>query len=294
MPNKSVAVCIVNYNSYKDTIECIESLLLPTEAEVSIVVVDNCSTNESVTMIEEYLKQQQIDFYLYHHSQNKVSPQSKHKIYLIQSSVNGGFSYGNNIAIRWVKNYLDTDYILFLNNDTVVPVGFMDILLREYAIKQAITKSKIALGATEINYFTKQYSHSGLQYLNLPTGLVFGKPLPPYFKYICGACLLVDIDAPPMDEEYFLYFDDVEYSKMLKNNSYELYATDKTHYFHKISATTSKMKSTLNFQFASLWRFFGKHYPLYMRIVFITRRLQYFIKNQKEKNRVLLDTFKNR
>ncbi len=292
MPNKSVAVCIVNYNSYRDTIACVGSLLLPSDAEVSIVVLDNCSTNESVEMIEQHFRQRQVDFFV-PNSENNIPQQSKHAVYLLKSDVNGGFSAGNNIAMRWVKKHLGVSHILLLNNDTIVPEGFVDKLLEQYDIRQSKSEHKIALGVTELNYFTKRHNHSGFQYLNLLTGLAFGKPIPPYFKYICGACLLVDKDAPLMDEGYFLYFDDVEYAKILRKNNYKLYSANNIYYLHKVSATTSQMQSTLQIQFTSMWRFFNKHYPLCLPIVFLMRRLQYFLRRERDKNNVLTDTFKN-
>lgn len=48
----SVFIIIVNYNGWKDTIECLESLQNVTYPNYRIIVVDNNSTNSSL----EYIK----------------------------------------------------------------------------------------------------------------------------------------------------------------------------------------------------------------------------------------------
>ena len=52
----SVAVCLLNYNSFEDTIECVDSLIAQKGVAFSIIIVDNCSTNNSVLEIEKYLE----------------------------------------------------------------------------------------------------------------------------------------------------------------------------------------------------------------------------------------------
>lgn len=290
----SVAVCLLNYNSYKDTIECLDSLLIQVDVEYSIVVVDNCSTNESVVEIEKHIKGK-VDYLCIDWNNVKKSEiNSESSLFLIKSNVNNGFGSGNNIAIQFVQHYLNCDYIMLLNNDTIVPENFLNIMLQEY--QRFITKkaNKIALGTQEMDYYTDKRRHQGFQYLNLLTGLTFNKNIFPCFKYICGACIMLDKDAPLMDEEYFLYFEDADYAKILKAHNYKLYVVNKTYYKHKLSATTEKHDRKTEIYFESMWRFFKKHYPLYVPFLLVVRYLIHLFSSSKKNNKFLLKTYKSR
>ena len=50
----SVFIIIVNYNGWKDTIECLESLQNVTYPNYRIIVVDNNSTNSSLEYIKKW------------------------------------------------------------------------------------------------------------------------------------------------------------------------------------------------------------------------------------------------
>ena len=101
----SVAVVLLNFNNYKDSVECIQSLLAVDYEELSIVLVDNKSTDDSFKLLTN------------DYSNNE-------KVTLLQSGQNKGFSFGNNIGIvHSIRE--EFDYIMLLNNDTVVDGGFL-------------------------------------------------------------------------------------------------------------------------------------------------------------------------
>ena len=104
----SVAIILVNYNGYQDTAECIQSLSRIEYEEYEVIVVDNCSTDNSY--------------------ENLQMLQDSEQFVLLKSDENRGFSAGNNIGIRYAleKHF---DYILLLNNDTTVTPQFLIKLL---------------------------------------------------------------------------------------------------------------------------------------------------------------------
>ena len=69
---------------------------------IKIVVIDNNSTNDSYNIIKN----------------------SFDNIAIIKTSVNDGFSYGNNVVINYALSN-GADYILLLNNDTMVEADFI-------------------------------------------------------------------------------------------------------------------------------------------------------------------------
>lgn len=99
-----LVVIILNYNT-KDLLEnCINSVLnQQTKERIKVVVVDNNSSDQSASMVEQKFPQVEV----------------------IKSSVNGGYSTGNNLALKSING----DNYLLLNSDTVVSKGALQILL---------------------------------------------------------------------------------------------------------------------------------------------------------------------
>jgi len=105
--NPRVSIIILNWNGLEDTIECLESLRNITYQNYEAIVVDNGSAGEDVAVLR-------LKFWEY--------------IHLIENDRNYGFCEGNNIGIRYaLKN--ETDYVLLLNNDTIVAPDFLSQLL---------------------------------------------------------------------------------------------------------------------------------------------------------------------
>jgi len=278
----SLSICLLNYNSFSDTIECIDSLLNQTIIDFDIIVVDNCSTNNSVHNITAYFSDKEISYTFYNHKNyqfSSVTSESNQKtnVFLIATDVNEGFSSGNNIAINFSKSYLQNSILLLLNNDTVVDSDFVRLMIEEYQGFQKRFQTPLALGAMEKSYFTSQKTHTGFHYLHLPSGLALPKAIFPSFKYICGACLMTDINAPLLNESYFLYYEDADYSKQLIRNNYKLFTTHKVSYYHKISSSMTDNKLMINYQFESMWKFYKTYYPYFIPVVCLSRTIQYLI-----------------
>ena len=106
---KSVAIVILNYEAYRETEKCVDSILDKKLDVSGIVIVDNASENDSLT----YLTKK------YRHN---------NRIKLVKCSRNLGFAKGNNIGIKVAKNTWGVDFVLLLNSDTV-------ILEEDYIIK---------------------------------------------------------------------------------------------------------------------------------------------------------------
>ncbi|MFM9987836.1 glycosyltransferase family 2 protein, partial [Flavobacterium sp.] len=106
--NKKVFVIIVTYNGSKWIEKCINSLLHSTYP-IDIVVIDNCSTDNSVELLKQF-------------------PQ----IHLIQSKENLGFGKANNIGIDYALQS-EADYVFLLNQDTWV---FDDTISNLVAVAQ--------------------------------------------------------------------------------------------------------------------------------------------------------------
>ena len=90
---------VLHYKSYKDTIECVNSIL-DLYSEVNVVIVDNASGDGTVEkLIKKY--------------------KSKENIYIIQNNRNLGFAEGNNVGYTYAREVLLSEFILVCNNDLI-------------------------------------------------------------------------------------------------------------------------------------------------------------------------------
>jgi len=90
-------VVLLNYNNATDTRCCLDSLLVLSE-QVRIVLVDNASPDPGIDEVAA------------------MAP----GVTLLKSSTNMGFGRGNNLGIRWALANTDCEFVLVLNNDTMV------------------------------------------------------------------------------------------------------------------------------------------------------------------------------
>ena len=93
-----IVLLILNYNNAKDTIELCNSLINQKDIKFKILVVDNCSPDNSHETIKDKLKENSL-------------------VEIIKSTTNGGYAKGNNVGLRYIEKNLGTKYVAILNND---------------------------------------------------------------------------------------------------------------------------------------------------------------------------------
>jgi len=91
---------VLNYMNYCDTIECVSSILAIKRADYEIIIVDNNSQNESINKLQQYFS-------------------GNEKVNIVSAPANLGYSGGNNVGIKWLRDkYIDK--IIIATNDTVL------------------------------------------------------------------------------------------------------------------------------------------------------------------------------
>ena len=108
-PSPRISIIVLNWNGLKYTTECLESLQTIEYPNYQVVVVDNGSQGNDVSVLRKKFE----DF-----------------IEIVENDRNYGYAEGNNIGIRYALNNLDPDYVLILNNDTTVDVNFLTELVK--------------------------------------------------------------------------------------------------------------------------------------------------------------------
>ncbi len=146
---------------------------------------------------------------------------------------NRGFSGGNNLGIRQALEK-DADYILLLNNDTIVE---SDFLRRLVEVGERDRKAGI-LGPVIYEHRTDKIHFNGGKINWLYTK---GRHIAGATDYITGACMLVKREVIDkiglMDEDYFLYCEDVDWCLRARKAGYRCVVVPEAKIWHKVSAS---------------------------------------------------------
>lgn len=112
-----ITYVVLHYLAVSDTIECIDSILHVAQYssyDIKVVVVDNNSPDNSLEQLKN----------LYQKSQN---------LFILHNEKNLGFARGNNVGFLFAKNALKSDFIILLNNDTVLHQrDFNEVLVNKF------------------------------------------------------------------------------------------------------------------------------------------------------------------
>jgi GT2 family glycosyltransferase len=216
---------VLTYNNFEDTRECIENLRrLDPPCEV-IVLVDNGSTDGSTQRL------------------SKLFPD----VEVARREQNMGFTAGANLAMS-EGLARSADAILFVANDTVATPGLLG------ALAAALTENPRAglVGPRVLEHGTKDTLQHGAGFIEWSTGRPIVRDLARRGQcdWVTGCGFLVRADAlhsmaPPMgfDENFFLYWEDVDFSRRIASCGYDVLYEPRALLYHKESARTATRMS---------------------------------------------------
>lgn len=220
-----LSIITVNYNGYDDTCQMIESVQRHIKSVgYEIIVVDNASQKD-----EAYLLQKRYPF-----------------VRVVSSNTNRGFAGGNNLGIPLAQG----KYILFLNNDTYITEDRFQKL-----IDTLESSEKIAGVSPLIRYAHEEENpiqFAGFTPLSRFTlrnkSIGNGEPVKPEYlekkeiPYMHGAAMLVKNEVIRqvglMPEQYFLYYEEIDWSISMTSCGYKLWYDPCCTVYHKESKST--------------------------------------------------------
>ena len=221
-----LSIITINYNGLKDTCELIESLPLE-DKSIEVIVVDNASAQDEATIIEERY------------------PQVK----IIRSKKNLGFAGGNNLGIKAAKG----KYLFFLNNDTLLKPQTSDI---RSLISRLETSPKIGMVCPKIRFTWGNQLIQFAGYTPLTPITMRNKAIgcgevdhgqfdtPHLTPYAHGAAMMIKREviekAGLLPECYFLYYEELDWSMMIRRVGYDIWYEPACTVYHKESQTTGQ------------------------------------------------------
>ena len=297
-----VSIIILNWNGWKDTIECLESVFRNNYSNYQVIVVDNGSTDGSMEKIKAWAEGKQEVLtpepihplynlshppvkkpipYIYYtrkeaeeggnlvleektikkwqkirEANNKFNFTSPYPLIFIQTGENVGFAGGNNVGLRYLLAKDDRIYTWLLNNDTVIDKNALIEM-----IKLAESDEKIGMVGPKLLFYdeTNLIEAIGGSSINLKTLSSYA-----YFEedkgqwdkliepnYITGASVLAKKylinSIGLLDEAYFMYIEDVDWSLKAKSEGYKLNYCYKSMIWHKKGSSTGTSGNWSNF-----------------------------------------------
>lgn len=230
-----ISIITINYNGLKDTCSLLDTLPLE-ERLLEVIVVDNASREDEASVIQEHYPQ----------------------VRVIRSKENLGFAGGNNLGIKAARG----KYLYFVNNDTILEKRKGEVTIEPFAsafqplIDRLESSEKIGMVCPKIRF---AWDNSPIQFAGYTPltaitlrnrSIGFGEEdkgqyqQPHSTPYAHGAAMMVKrevIDkAGMMPECYFLYYEELDWSMMIRRAGFDIWYEPSCTIYHKESQTTGQ------------------------------------------------------
>ena len=259
----SIYVVLLNWRDYFDTKECVESLLTSNYLNLTVVVVDNNSQDNSPILLKS-------DF-----------PHIK----IIENKTNLGFSGGCNVGIKY-SLLSGADFILLLNNDCIVEPNFLDSVTDTF-----FTNSKVGAITGKILYNHKKNTiwqaggHINLfKAQGVPRGL--GEIDNGQFDNICetgwasGAMSLFPrttfLKVGMLPEEYFFGNEEWDFSTAILKNDLKIIYDPQFKSYHKAGGSYKAGHPILNIYGGCLNKMIYAQKYMHPTMFFLWKRMYWF------------------
>lgn len=224
--NIEISIITINYNGLADTCALIDTIPFNDDS-LEVIVVDNASQQDEATIIEQRY------------------PQVK----VVRSQHNLGFAGGNNLGIKAAQG----KYLFFINNDTLLKHQTSDI---RHLIRRLESDEKIGAVCPKIRF---EWGNNPIQFAGYTPlsritmrnrSIGFGEEDHGQYDtahstpYAHGAAMMVKREAIEkaglMPECYFLYYEELDWSMMIRRAGYDIWYDPACTIYHKESQATGQ------------------------------------------------------
>ncbi len=318
--NPHVFVIVLMKDNWRDTVECLQSLQNLDYDRCSLVLVDNGSEESYIDKIfqwcrgeipieNEFVKFRKENFPVKYIVYSKEEAENggleekeneiknlpfQRRLVLIRIPENSGFSGGNNIGIRYALKR-GADFILLLNNDTVVNSGLVKEMLRTM---NSYERTGIVGG--KIYFYNSPHilqEVGGAKYYPF-IGVVrpIGRKKPDrgqYEKdfevdYASGCCTLLSKELIEeigfFDEDFFHYWEETDWNLRARKRGWRIVYSSKAKVWHKLSSTSGYKSPFSDYYFTrNSLILTKKHFPYFLPVVFISNFYKFPVRILKGK-----------
>ena len=243
----TVRVIVVNWNNTPDTLRCIASLEKAAAPGMRVLLVDNASTDGSVKRVAERFA----------------------GVEILEREVNDGFGGACNAGYERARSG-GAEYLVFLNNDTVVDEGFLEPLLgplrrsgdvgitvpRIYFMEQ---RDRLWYAGGEVNLFTGRFAHRGIRRRDTERFGSGGET-----EYATGCCMAMRAadfgQSGGFDPRFSLYGEDVDLSLRVRAQGKRILYVPESKVWHRVSASVGGQ-----LHFRKLWKKQRSHLRLLLK-----------------------------
>jgi GT2 family glycosyltransferase len=256
-------IIVVNYKTADLCIDCVNSLYLDTFLKRSVIVVDNASNDGSIKSIGSIIIKERWSNFEF-----------------VVSDENWGFSAGNNIGIKTSSS----EYVLLLNSDTLVRPGAIELL-----VKTLENNPTMGMASPRLEWPDKTPQESCFRFHRPVNELIRTAATGPitklfksyevplsvsdeisYPEWTSFACVLIRRrvfeDIGLLDEEFFMYFEDVDFCKRAREAGWNIIHNPVAHVVHlrggssPVKSQAAKNKRLPRYFYESRTRYYFKHF----------------------------------
>ena len=247
-----VTVLIINYNGSKYLPDCVGSVLKTSYPRMEILVVDNASTDDSLSILNEF---------------------TDSRLRVILNKANLGFAAGNNFGYSRSNG----KYVVFLNNDTKVDPEWLTALVKAFEADSSVGAAQSKL--LSLHSPTPTFDSAGDFLDHFCASVCRAKGMPDHDQYNKmeevfsgrGAALMIKRDAvqgyEPFDPDFFMQFEDVDLCWRLHLRGFKVVYVPASIVYHAGRGTPSEhrlyhgRKNVVqlflkNYDFANIIRYF--------------------------------------
>ena len=252
-----VTIAVVNWNSGPDLLACVQALRRNTTIPWNLVIVDNASTDDSLSRLGE--------------------PEGSVRV--VRSARNIGFAGAVNLALDQVA----TPFVLLLNPDAFVHAGCVDALVarahqcaRAAAVGSGLRNQDGSLQVAARNFPTplthlveafrlyrllRYVPGLGRRYL-----LLSKQDEARQVDWVVGACILLRVaavrDVGAFDDSFFMYSEEMDWCLRASRKGWEVWFEPTAVATHRLGGSSRLNELPLMIEsYRSMYHFYAKYYP---------------------------------
>jgi GT2 family glycosyltransferase len=246
-----VGVVVLTWENYAEVSDCLASLETVSYPNSDVILVDNGSQDGSLERLEQEFEWCEF----------------------VRNDENLGVTKGNNAGIEYVLDN-GAEYILLLNDDTIVTEGFLTPLV----LTAERNPDAAVVGGINYHASTGEIHNAGSSFSTLLGGQSFlidepknDEPYP--VDYVPTCLTLLDgefvAENEVLSEEYFLGMEDADLAVQAREAGKEVLVTPDSEIFHRLGSTSGKSPFAVYHRTRNRLQFAKRHLEGHERRVFL-------------------------